>query len=56
MIARKTMLRHRVGLPPMPKFVVLQAADDRKQQGRMARPCRSGLPKQLEAFGISERA
>jgi len=32
-IARKTVLRHRVGLSPIPKLVVLQAADDRKQQG-----------------------
>src|ERR1044072_5321991 len=56
MIARKTVLRHRVAFSPMPQFVVLQTANDGKQQRRMARPCRPSLPKQFDPFSIPERA
>ena len=40
----------------MPQLIVLEPTDDRKQQWRVARPCRTGLPQQLKPFSISERA
>ena len=55
-IACKAMLRHRIEPSPVPQFVVLQPADDGEQDGRMARPLRTGLPKQLESGGVLQRA
>jgi hypothetical protein len=55
-IACKTMLGHRIGLAAMVQLVVLQAADDRKQQGRMARPLLAGLPEQFEPIGSFQGA
>jgi len=39
----------------MPKLVILQTPNDRKQQRRMAEPFRSGLPEQFATGFILER-
>ena len=51
-IPRKTMLRHRIGFALAAHFVVFKSADDRKQDRRMSRPGRSGLPQQLKPFAV----
>jgi hypothetical protein len=55
-IPGKAMLRHRINLSPVAQFIVLQPADDGKQQWRMARPRRAGLPKQLNPSSAFQRA
>src|SRR5579872_2602919 len=52
LVAGKSVLSHGEGLPPVAQLVVLEPADDGKQDRGMARPGRSRLPQQLESLGV----
>src|SRR5215475_318747 len=55
LIPGKTVLRHGIGRALMPQLVVLQPTNNRKQQRRVARPCRPGLPDQFIALRVLQR-
>lgn len=55
-VASKPVLRQPVRLAPMAQRVVLQAADDGEENGRVTWPDRRRLPEHLLAGSIAQRA
>jgi hypothetical protein len=55
-VAGKAVLTQPVRLSVMTQRVILQPADDREQHRSVTRPDRGGLPHDLPASGIAQRA